>query len=200
MHVYSRPCTVTAFAVCGALLLHAGCVSSSTRAARVQPPSAERVKSMAEALDASAMSVSGRVDLASIALDNAIANQRDAEALVSASMRNRDAAGLAEAAARLQAAQDGVRAAWQAGQEILRQAEAVGRLAAQVRNELVNYELASPGEARNAAALSVARLSADAEARFRLVESLTLELKRRWLLPLPSSGDGRPRDPKVGTP
>jgi hypothetical protein len=185
---------------CLALLLHSGCAFSGDKAARVQPPSAEQVKKMAEALDASAMSVSGRVDLASIALDNALANQRDAEAALSSAMRSRDAAKLAEAAARLQAAQDGVRAAWQAGEEILRQAEAVGKLAAQVRGELVNYELASPGQARTTAALSVARLSSDAETRFRLVESLTLELKRRWLLPLPSSGDGKSGDPKLGTP
>lgn len=186
--------------VCAALILQAGCASTASKPSRAQPPSAEQIKTMTEAVEAAAMSVSGRVDLAAIAIENALAHQRDMEAKVSAAMRDRDDARLAGAASRLQAAQDGVRTACEAGLEILRQAGAVANLAVSVRKELVNYELASPGEARTAAALAVARLSADAEARFRSVESLTLELKRRWLLPLPSSGEGKPGDRAAGTP
>lgn len=149
---------------------------------------------MTDAVEASALAISGRVDLAGIAIENAMANQRDTETAVSAALRKRDTDKLVEAGARLQAAQDGVRVAWQAGTDILRHARAVSELAILMRSEQVRYELAPPGEAKAGAAFAVARLAADADARLRTVESLTLELKRRWLLPLPSTGEGSAND------
>jgi 3-dehydroquinate synthase class II len=154
----------------------------------VQPPSAEQIQAMCDAVDSGALAISGKVDLAVIALDNAMANQHDAEAAVSAAMRNRDASRLAETTARLQVAQDGVRAAWQAAIDMLKQTKAVHELAVLARKEQANYDMASPGEAKVNAAVAVARLAADVDSRLRTVEALTLDLKKRWLLPLPSTG------------
>lgn len=147
---------------------------------------------MASSVEASALAVSGRVDLATIALENAMANQRDAEAAVSVAMRNRDGESLAQCVARLESAQEGVRAAWQAGQAILKHADALADLAVRAQQEQVNCDLASSGESRANAAFAVAAIAADAEARSKTVESLTLELKKRWLLPLPSTGEVKP--------
>lgn len=182
-----------------ALLGLAGCMSGGSGSRRVLPPSPEQIRSMTEAVESGALAVSGRVDLAAIALENAMAHQRDAEIAVSAAMRNRDGNMLASAAQRLQASQDGVRAAWQAGADILRQAGAIRDLAIQMRKESASYELAAPGDAKVNAAIAVARLSADAEARLRAVEAITLDLKRRWLLPLPSTGEGNTND-RAGAP
>jgi hypothetical protein len=183
-----------------ALLGPIGCVSGGSGPRRVQPPSAEQVRAMSDAVEAAALAVSGRVDLAGIALENAMADQRGTEAAVSAAMRNRDADRLVEAAVRLQAAQDGVRAAWQAGADMLRHARTIRELAILVRKELVNYELASPGEPRANAAIAIARMAGDADTRLRTVEALTLDLKRRWLLPMPSTGEGNTNDRAGTTP
>jgi len=139
-----------------------------------------------DAIREAAVAASGRVDLAVIAVDNAMAAVRDAESHAVDALRRHGDGGLDTAFRGLLAAMEAGRGAWGDTVAIAQRADTLSRLAEQARGAWGRLEAALAGQGRDEA-MAIAAAAAEAERLAREIEALTLDLRRRWLLPLPGA-------------
>jgi hypothetical protein len=139
-----------------------------------------------EAIQEAAIAASGRVDLAVIAVDNAIAAAREAEMGAIEALRRYGDGSLPDAFRNLQKAMDASRGAWEDTVAVAEHADGLRRLAERAKAAWQRIEAAPAGQA-NGEAFAIAEAATEADRLLREVEAATLDLKRRWLLPLPNA-------------